>query len=255
MTDLFHTKSPTSFVKGVFDEAPRFSKPYVKDFILDGYSPWAACTGKGVKVCVIDTGVAEHPYLKAIGPAVNAGPSEHSLDINGHATAVAGLIAANDPGAVMGIAPEATLLLAKATNDAGEMDAGSLTASILWAIATEAHVIVISHVPRDLPQHLLDAVAKAIAFSAVVVMDGSIGLPLPEGVLSTTGLRFPEEQLLTCYTDDRFIEVDASDFGPAILGGIAALLIESRSGVDKKARIGTLAKKLTDLLKRNEKQA
>ncbi|MGX7824328.1 type VII secretion-associated serine protease mycosin [Actinokineospora sp. 24-640] len=74
-------------------------------------------TGKGIKVAVIDTGVAEHEFLRGrlegIGDYVIKA-DRGLLDCDGHGTEVAGIIAANPPAELgigfKGIAPEATIL-------------------------------------------------------------------------------------------------------------------------------------------------
>ncbi len=78
-------------------------------------------TGKGVTVCIVDSGIDMlHPdfaHLRLVGwkDFVNLRPDPY--DDEGHGTAMAGLIAAN--GSLRGIAPDAALLVAKAINNTG----------------------------------------------------------------------------------------------------------------------------------------
>jgi subtilisin len=70
--------------------------------------------GKGIKVGVVDTGVAEHPDLHIDGgenTVVGEDPAEFGDNGVGHGTHVAGIIAAHGqpPAGVRGLAPAATL--------------------------------------------------------------------------------------------------------------------------------------------------
>src|SRR3989442_3300015 len=93
------------------------------DFAMTGVRDLNAMglTGAGVTVCIVDSGIDMlHPdfarlRLVAWKDFVNLRPEPY--DDNGHGTAMAGLIAAN--GSLRGIAPDASLLVAKATNSAG----------------------------------------------------------------------------------------------------------------------------------------
>ncbi|MCY7735602.1 S8 family serine peptidase, partial [Bacillus safensis] len=77
--------------------------------------------GKGITIAVLDTGCdTEHPDLKdqIIGGKNftddDDGDAENVKDYNGHGTHVAGTIAATDQnGGILGVAPEAKLLIVK----------------------------------------------------------------------------------------------------------------------------------------------
>ena len=78
-------------------------------------------TGKGVTVCLVDSGIdALHPdfahlHLVAWKDFVNLRPDPY--DDNGHGTAMAGLIVAN--GSLHGVAPDVSLIVVKVINSAG----------------------------------------------------------------------------------------------------------------------------------------
>lgn len=114
-------------------------------------------TGSGIRVAVIDTGVAPHPRLGLVedaGSFINDGTHRGSLhDCDAHGTTVAGIIAARDgPDGVIGVAPAATVISIKQTSAWQEYStrttsAGSLSTlaqSIHAAIDHGAHVINIS---------------------------------------------------------------------------------------------------------------
>jgi subtilisin family serine protease len=109
---------------------------------------WAATTGNGVKVAVIDTGIDLcHPdlaanYLAGINYVSSGQPPK---DDNGHGTHVAGIIAAAQDGSgVVGVAPNAKLLVAKALDANGSGSLSTVVTAIDWAVTQGAHVINLS---------------------------------------------------------------------------------------------------------------
>ncbi|MFP7364910.1 type VII secretion-associated serine protease mycosin [Corynebacterium callunae] len=126
-------------------------------------------TGAGIKVAVIDTGVAQHPRLPPLiagGDLIRAhqqsGVPGEFVDCDGHGTIVAGIIAARpNPGSgwpydesaddIMGIAPEADIIAIKQTSayvrtteDSLVGTLSTLADSIHRAIDAGAHIINIS---------------------------------------------------------------------------------------------------------------
>lgn len=74
--------------------------------------------GRGLKVAVIDTGVARHPYLKVQGGGDYVHGDNGLEDCDGHGTEVAGLIAADPPSNIgfKGVAPDATIVSIRQTS-------------------------------------------------------------------------------------------------------------------------------------------
>jgi subtilisin family serine protease len=104
-------------------------------------------TGKGVRVCVLDTGIATHEDLQitdGISVVGGSGTTDYA-DRNGHGTHVAGIIGArdNDRG-VVGIAPQADIVPVKVLDDDGWGNAYDIMAGIEWCIMNKAHVINMS---------------------------------------------------------------------------------------------------------------
>jgi major intracellular serine protease len=84
---------------------------------------WSVTRGAGVAVCVVDTGLdQDHPDLAAnIARGANYINGGSWDDDNGHGTHVGGTIAALDNSiGVVGVAPQATLLAAKALDRRGQ---------------------------------------------------------------------------------------------------------------------------------------
>lgn len=140
-------------------------------------------TGAGIRVAVIDTGVAEHEQLPPIihgGDFVAPDTPDPVFDCDGHGTAVAGLIAGRDTG----VAPGAEIISVRQTSAhyrRGEDDAAGSLASLAEAIHAALHhearvinVSVVACVPAHLDGHvdtsgLDEALARAEHAGAVVI--------------------------------------------------------------------------------------
>lgn len=138
---------------------------------------WDKTKGKGITVAVLDTGCdSSHPDLqeRIIGGR-NFTDDDGSnpdifLDYNGHGTHVAGTIAAqkNDKG-VVGVAPEANLLIIKVLNKKGSGQYEWIINGINYAIEQKADIISMSlGGPNDMPE-LHAAIKKAISNNILVV--------------------------------------------------------------------------------------
>lgn len=103
-----------------------------------------AYNGKGVVVAVLDTGAqVDHPDLQGqiIGGRNftddhNANP-DNFYDNNGHGTHVAGTIAANFVGGIVGVAPQAKLLICKVLDAEGSGTYEGIVRAIEYAINWE----------------------------------------------------------------------------------------------------------------------
>lgn len=134
--------------------------------------------GKDTVIAVIDTGCdTSHPDL--VGRIIagrnftddDNGDPEKITDYNGHGTHVAGTIAAiNAESGVIGVAPEAKLLILKAL--AGKEGSGSyewVTSAIEYAITQKVDIISMSlGGPIDVPE-LHDAIKTAVENQILVV--------------------------------------------------------------------------------------
>ena len=102
--------------------------------------------GTGVMLCVVDSGIdSEHPNLQNIDLAgwhAAIGDSATPYDDEGHGTAMAGIIVAQD--GLTGNAPGVSLLVAKAIDDQGIGNDEQIAESVDWCVASQADVISLS---------------------------------------------------------------------------------------------------------------
>ena len=160
--------------------------------------------GSGIVVAVLDTGVDMfHPDLK---PNIidgrnftREGSKEDYQDKNGHGTHCAGTIAGveNDAG-VVGVAPEAKLLIGKVLDANGSGSYRDIINGIKWATnwkgknGEKTRIISMSlggtYNDRDLEEAILEACAKGIV---VVVASGNEGNNEEEGGQESYEFSYP----------------------------------------------------------------
>lgn len=138
-------------------------------------------TGDGVRVAVIDTGVAPHPELRRMHPGADYVADDALADCDSHGTVVAGIIA----GSTLGIAPDAEIVSVRQTSahyrgaegDSVAGDLQTLTGAINNALDEGARVLNLSVVSCVEPglaaridtRGLEAALARAERDGAVVV--------------------------------------------------------------------------------------
>lgn len=118
------------------------------DADVDAVEAWTVTTGSGIKVAVLDSGVASDnnditPKIAARGNFSNGKAGE---DNYGHGTHVAGIVAAtaNNTIGVAGVCPGCTILDGKVLNDSGVGSSSALADGINWAVSNGAKVINMS---------------------------------------------------------------------------------------------------------------
>jgi subtilisin family serine protease len=132
---------------------------------------WPTTKGAGVRVAVMDTGISMyHPDRGNVAGSISFVPSEAVEDFYGHGTHASGTIAAadNDVG-VVGVAPQADLLIAKVLDNTGSGLDSWLISGIEWAVDNNAKVISMSLGGSDYSAALNTACSNALAAGTLLV--------------------------------------------------------------------------------------
>ena len=139
-------------------------------------------TGLGVRVAVVDSGIAAHPDLAIAAGADFTGAGTWADD-NGHGTHVAGIIGArsgNGRGG-RGVAPGASLLAVRVLDSAGKGYDDWIASGIVWAANNGAGVINLSIGSAEPSELLRRALAYATGRGALVVCAaGNAGTVAPD---------------------------------------------------------------------------
>ena len=238
---------------------------------------WKATKGKGVVVAVLDTGCdSEHRDLKPqILKAMDFTASRSGTsDINGHGSHCAGVVlAAENQTGMVGVAPEARLLVGKVLGDKGSGSSSGIARGIDWAVSEGADVISMS-LGGPAPDPYTQAAVKRAAEAGVIVCaaagnegprPGTVGYPggYPECVcvgavdegLNTAGFSSRGNQLLvaapgvnirSCYPGDRFATMSGTSMATPYVAGVAALWCAAHPEVRKADRPAAFRKALQE---------
>ncbi|HUU36346.1 MAG TPA: S8 family serine peptidase [Vicinamibacterales bacterium] len=187
---------------------------------------YAAATGRGVRVAVIDSGVhSGHPHVglveSGVSFAADGARGVDTVDRLGHGTAVA--------AAIREKAPEATLVPVKVFDRELRATADALVAAIDWAVAARVQIINLSlgtanagHEAR-LAVALERATAAGVCLVAAAEQDGTRWLPgsLARAVGVTLDWSCPREQadvVVSGEGDSRCVTMRASGYPRPIPG-------------------------------------
>lgn len=238
---------------------------------------WARSKGKGVKVCVLDTGIdTDHPDID--GAIVEAKDFSNSTwgpkDRAGHGTWCCGQIVAktgNDTG-VCGIAPDASMYVGKVLGDGGTGAEQGITAGIRWAHDMGVDVLSLSLGGRGLSaalrQACLDFVSRPGKF--IFAAAGNSGKPndvtppavWPEcisvGAVGKDGKRAsfssmgkvdiaaPGVDMLGCWPGGRYMSLSGTSMACPTVAAVAVLAI-AVDRADGVTRINSVADMLAAL--------
>lgn len=141
---------------------------------IQAEAAWTVTKGAGVKVAILDTGIDyNHPDLKQnIREYIDFTGSQHgALDVQGHGTHVAGIIAGvdNDTG-IIGVAPDAELYVAKVLGDNGSGSFDYIIKGINWAMAHGVDVINMSlGASSEPPAAMHAAIQQAVSQGITII--------------------------------------------------------------------------------------
>jgi len=214
------------------------------------------CTGKGVKISILDSGYANHKDIKFDGDKIIF--CEENIvvnDKNGHSTMMAGIIKANNRKEIIGLAPHSKLLFGKVVNHKGECSFNSLVAGVLWSVVKEVDIIVIAMGSQYDYRVLHDAIKKAkehdICIFAAAGDNEEIDFPARYDEVFSTGFLsrskkkndiikknvdfyLPNNGLYTTYLENKYAKISGSSVSTAFFAGLSAVLIEQYKKENKK---------------------
>jgi len=174
---------------------------------------WSKTKGAGAIVAVLDTGISiYHPDRANIIASASFVTDEEVEDFEGHGTHTSGTVAAadNDIG-VVGVAPQADLLIGKVLDNGGEGYTSWLISGIEWAVDNGADVISMSLGGTDYSASLETACDNAYAEGVLLVAaagnDGSSTLEYPAAYDSVISVAAVDEDKEIAYF---------SNYGPTI---------------------------------------
>lgn len=132
----------------------------------------ALASGSGVKVAVVDTGVAQHEDLEVADSIDLTGEdTDGRVDPYGHGTHVAGIIGASYDNAlgVDGVETAPTLQSVRVLDETGSGSYAAVAAGVTWAVDSDARVINLSLGGYYYSYELREAITYARSRGAVVV--------------------------------------------------------------------------------------
>ncbi len=179
---------------------------------------WAAgYTGAGIKVGIIDTGIALHDDLIIVGGANFVDSATSYYDDHGHGTHVAGTVAALDNGlGVIGVAPGALLYAIKVLDSSGSGYLSDIIEGIDFAISEQLDIINMSLGTSSDSPALHTAVDAAYSAGILVVASaGNSG----RRVISQDNVGYPakyESVIAVAATDINNNRASFSSTGPAV---------------------------------------
>lgn len=146
----------------------------------------AGYTGEGVRIAILDTGIDPyHPDFAGRIAATADFTSEGPQDRDGHGTHVAGIAAGSgraSKGRYRGLAPEASLYIAKVLGREGAGLMSDVMAGIEWAVEQEVEIINLSlggDPPCDGTDALSETCDVAVEKGYVVCVAAGNGGPAP----------------------------------------------------------------------------
>ena len=214
------------------------------------------CTGKGVKIAVLDSGCPNHKDIKVEGEKISlCDENSNTNDKNGHATMVSGIIKSDNKNTIVGLAPHSKLLFGKITNNKGQCDFNALIAGVLWGIVKEVDIIIIAMGGKYDYRVLYDAVKKAksrgICVFAAAGDDEVVNYPAKYKEIFSTGfltknneinekmkkkinLYLPNKSLYSTYLDNKYVKVGGSSISTSFFAWLGAVLIEQYKRENKR---------------------
>jgi len=216
----------------------------------ENYGIGKGLTGKFVKIAILDTGCPAHMDLKNIVDSVSFIDEDES-DAIGHATAMAGIIAADNSEAIRGLAYDSELYFAKVFDKHGQGNFNSIVSGILWGIVKKVDIILLA-ISADVDYPVLnDCIKKAydqgiciIAASKVNKVESKEGYPAyyKEALAckyntnksikkieydgNSIIMVLPQDIIYTTAPNNKYTSITGTSVAAAFTAGLAACVIE-----------------------------
>lgn len=225
-------------------------------------------TGRGIRIALVDTGIdSGHPDLRGRIDAqrnfVDGDTEQFRRDR--HGTAIAGVLAANagNGQGIVGVAPDAQLLVLKACwqlqqgRDAARCNSFTLAQALASAVELKAQIINLSLTGP--PDPLLAALAEQAMRKGIVIVGPGTATPsFPGGVaqvlsvarsedhdVAANTLQAPGRDVLTLAPGGQYGFSSGSSISTAEISGVAALLLSRDARLDA-ARLQRLLQESSD---------
>ncbi len=127
--------------------------------------------GAGIKVAVLDTGIARHRDLILYGGASFVPGTRSYNDVNGHGTHCAGVIGAriNRTG-IIGVAPLSRLYAVKVLSDSGSGSFSWILSGMAWALRNKMNVVSMSLGAARPPVQALTRMVRLLNRAGITVV-------------------------------------------------------------------------------------
>jgi len=208
--------------------------------------------GHGVKIAILDTGIANHSDLNISGGYSFVDDTPVYSDDNGHGTHVAGIIAAKDNGiGIQGIASDSEIYAVKVLDSDGKGNYSQVIQGIDYAIQNQMDVILMSFGGNKFSQALLDAVTAArnngivlvaaagnkgggeesMTYPALfqeVISTGAVNKSFARANFSSTGQQLdvvaPGTDILSTYMGDGYRSLSGTSMAAPFVAGSLAVI-------------------------------
>lgn len=197
-------------------------------------------TGKGVKIAVLDSGVATHSELSVSGGISMVDYTTSYADDNGHGTHVMGILnAKHDNRGLTGVAPDAEVYAVKVIDQGGEGTIEDIAEGIAWAVQNDMDIINMSIGTFHNSEILTTVIGLAVANGTIVVASaGNEGvytgsgenMTYPARLSSVISVGAVNEFLLRATFSSTGTELDIMGPGVDIVSTSKSGNYESRSG-------------------------
>lgn len=207
-------------------------------------------TGNGVRVAILDTGIATHEDLRISGGVSFISSESSYQDFNGHGTHVAGTVAAqNNSYGVLGVAPSVNLYAVKVLDRNGSGSLSAIAQGIEWSITNKMDIVNMSlggsTGSTALRQAADNAYNRGILLIAAAGNTGTQGISFParyssvmavgavdsnnrRASFSTYGseleIMAPGVNVLSTYTSNRYVSQNGTSMASPHVAGVAALV-------------------------------